>query len=242
MIVSADPERCSLRACRRDCASAFRPSYARGKHGGEPNNRPNGFSRSLRGRSQPGLPTAQNRERFAETARLKYRALGSIHANYGLTRVNCQTELADFLGFLRNWSGRVDLNHRPLGPEPSRSGDFSEENDAIFVSPNYQITVRPSCTTGHRRVQPTISGNYTVGASDRHDAGRATAAVSPRLAPSVRQPARRHDRRSCRRRRASSDPGAFPHWMRFSAATARLGDPPVVCAVQHVHGSGRSRT
>jgi hypothetical protein len=27
---------------------------------------------------------------------------------------------ADFLGFSRNWSGRVDLNHRPVGPEPRR--------------------------------------------------------------------------------------------------------------------------
>ena len=68
----------------------------------------------------------------SEGRRLKCGPLGSrdpICASNSseLTRLNS----AHFGGFFEDWSGRVDLNHRPLGPEPSPEGLGSLRIDAI---------------------------------------------------------------------------------------------------------------
>jgi hypothetical protein len=51
------------------------------------------------------------------------------------------------------WSGRVDSNHRPLGPEPTEQLNFSEENRRIFGSGNCRVTLQteaPPITVDNR--------------------------------------------------------------------------------------------
>jgi hypothetical protein len=48
----------------------------------------------------------------------------------------------------KNWSGRVDSNHRPLGPEPTHLSVFSEQCRDSSGSGNRRVTTRPQSIPG----------------------------------------------------------------------------------------------
>ena len=57
---------------------------------------------------------------------------------------------------LRNWSGRVDLNHRPLGPEPNIHAMISERFRRFVGSGSNQVVIRRE----NRPLSPTIADNH----------------------------------------------------------------------------------
>src|SRR5438552_1263379 len=93
-----------------------------------------------------------------------------------------QSRIANVSGKI--WSGREDLNLRPLGPEPSRPDDFSEENDVVFGSPNYPITIRPPPQPGIAGHNPRFAATIQSARQTATTPPDAIAAASPRASPS----------------------------------------------------------
>src|SRR6266545_5341915 len=72
----------------------------------------------VRGTDHLDATEVKNLEQFGAEGCLKRRALGSAT---GIRRRNRVPQQTEFREFVRNWSGREDLNLRPLGPEPRKN-------------------------------------------------------------------------------------------------------------------------
>jgi hypothetical protein len=80
--------------------------------------------------------------RFRDFERLTQHAFfPPIMAIHGPTSLAIETRIANV--FAENWSGREDLNLRPLGPEPTEYAYFLEEKWQILFAGNHRVTISP---------------------------------------------------------------------------------------------------